>query len=399
FAETLLPGWSAENVQAVEQLLPLIALVVLLEVPSWPFDNLMLASDRQVDAAWFQILTSLTRFFGLLGPLWLGYGLVVGMWGLVAYAVTRFVGAFWWTLRVLPPKTEPLPAGFAKEQVRFSVPLGLSSVVGRFNRQVDKIVVSVLLTATALAEYNVGAQEIPLVTVVPAAVASVLISKYVQLERSQERKALIGLWYRGIEKTTLLVVPATVGFIAVAQDFLPTLFGAGYEAAIVPFQIYSLIVLHRVTQYGSILQAFGDTKGILHLTLALLSLNLALSVPLTLWLGLPGAALSTFIANMMSWYLALRKIGRHLDLPAHRVLPFPFYLRVLSVATAVGALVWGTRTYAWSAGLPGIDLAWTAGLYLLLFALAGSTVRIIRSEDWAALRRWLSMRMLRRPTQ
>lgn len=392
FAPDVLSGWSPAERAAVLRYLPWMAFVAALEIPTWPTTNVLLALDRQRDAGLYEMLTSALTFTGLVGPLALGLGVDVAVYGLAAYAVLRFVGSLAWLWRVLPPHGERLPAGLLRSQVTFAVPLGLNALVGRLSKYVDRFVVSALLPAAALAEYSVGAQEIPLVAVIPAAVGSVLISRYVALQLADQKAELLGLWYRSIEKTALVVVPITVLFIASAPDFVGALFGDGYGGAVVPFQLYSLIVLHRVTSYGGILQVFGDTRGLLTITVSLLFVNAALAVPLTLALGINGTALAAVLANGVSWALVLRRIGGHLGLPARRVLPFPFYLRVLGVSAACGAGTYALRhTAAASLGAWG-GLGLSAAVFVTAFALVATAARVVRIEDWRTLAGWLRPR-------
>ncbi len=386
----LLTNWTSDQVALAQRYLPLVALVAVLEIPTWPVNNLMLAMDRAADAAWYQVVTSLMTFSALVGPVVLGLGLDAIVWGLVAYAVLRFALSLGWMLTVLPPTQSSIPSGLLREQLAFALPLGFNGLASRLNKQQDRYIVSALLPAERLAEYSAGAIELPLVTVIPNALGSVLISRFVRFHMDGNRAELIRLWYRAIEKTTLLVVPVGVLFIAAARDFVPLLAGDQYLSAVLPFQLFTLVVLHRVTSYGTMLQAFGDTRSILRITLALLTVNVALSIPLTLAFGIVGTALGTVLANAFSWYLGLRAIGMHMGLPARRVLPFPFYLRTLAAASLAGAI-----TYVFRSALVGDDFA--AGfvvsllIFVPLFALFGTLVRVIGAEEWALIRRVLRL--------
>src|SRR5699024_8450236 len=348
FAPELLSNWDPTDVQKVQDLLPLMALVTVLEVPTWPVTNVLLAADRQKDSAWYEMLTSLLTFGCLILPLALGYPLEVAVWGLVVYAVIRFIGSVIWTYLVLPGSREVSSGIPLRAQVNFSVPLGMSSLVNKMNRYVDKFVVSILLPAAVYAEYTIGAQEVPIIRVIPFAVGSVLISRYVSLEMDSKKDELLQLWYRGIEKVSLMVLPLIILSIVIAPDLISLIAesdGNSYAGAVLPFQIYNLIVLLRVTDYGSILPAFGDTKGVMYLSINLEVANIILSIPLTMLWGINGTALSTLLANVYNWYVMLRRIGGHMELPPRKVLPFPFYLRVLGLSAAIGLPVWLSRHY------------------------------------------------------
>lgn len=397
FAPALLSSWDPVEIQKVQDLLPFMALVTVLEVPTWPVTNILLAADRQKDSAWYEMLTSLLTFGCLVLPIALGYPLSVAVWGLVAYSVIRFFGSIIWTYIILPERKEKDSGITLREQIDFSVPLGMSSLVNKMNKYVDKFVVSILLPATVFAEYQLGAQEVPIIRVIPFAVGSVLISRYVSLELESKKEELLDLWYQGVEKVSLMVLPLTVMSIVIAPDLISLIAeseGTSYEGAIIPFQIYNLIVLIRVTHYGSILQAFGDTKGVMYLSINLVVANIILSVPFTIMWGITGTALSTLIANLYNWYIMLRRIGGHMELPPHKVLPFPFYLKVLVLSVIIGIPVWYSRFYFFGEEQVIGGLGWSIPVYLILFAIIGTLTNIITDDDWQKFRKWVSLKFL-----
>lgn len=398
FAPSLLSEWDGDSVAMVQQLLPWMALLAVLEIPTWPVTNVLLALDRQRDSAWYEMITSLLTFTCLVLPLALGYGLEIAVYGLVVYGVIRFIGSWIWMQLVLPEGKLSDSEVPLKNQVNFSVPLGFSSLVNKINRYVDKFVVSILLPAAAYAEYSIGAQEVPIIRVIPFAVGSVLISRYVSFHLEDKKEELLQLWYKGVEKVSLLVIPLTILSIIIAPDLISLVAeseGTDYQNAILPFQIYNLIVLMRVTHYGSILQAFGDTKGVFYISLNLVAANVILSIPFTIMWGINGTAIATFIANMYNWYITLRRIGGHMDLPAHKVLPFPYYLRVLLTSVLVAIPVWILRDLLISPERDVIGLLFSISLFLVFFSLAGSLFKVITAEDWRQFKDWIFMKFMR----
>jgi O-antigen/teichoic acid export membrane protein len=342
--------------------------------------------------------TSLLSFGCLVVPLALGYGLDIAIYGLVIYGVIRFVGSFIWLHLVLPEgklSDTDIPL---KKQFNFALPLGFSSLTNKLNRYVDKFVVSILLPATAYAEYTIGAQEVPIIRVIPFAVGSVLISRYVSLQLESKKEELLALWYKGVEKVSLLVVPLTILSIIIAPDLISLIAeseGTDYSNAVLPFQIYNLIVLVRVTHYGSILQAFGDTKGVFYMSLNLVVANIILSIPFTIWFGIVGTALSTFIANIYNWVILLRRIGGHMELPFYKVLPFPFYFSVLGTSILVAIPAWFVRWAYIQEENVILGLATASVMFLISFAVVGTLLRVITLDDWQKLKDWLSFKFLK----
>lgn len=390
----LLSEWAPDNVAMVGSLLPVMALVAILEIPTWPVNNLMLAADRARSASWYSLMNSALTFAAIIGPIALGYGLPVAIWCLLAYSVIRLLVSIVWMWRILPRFETMPPRGMVRQQVGFAIPIGLSALVARINRNADKFIVSFFLPESIVAIYLIGATEIPLVKVIPFAVGSVLISRFVQFQMDDKRDELRELWYKGIEKVSLIVLPLTFVFITFAPEWMVLLFGEKMEAAAVPFRIYSLIILLRVTSYGSILQAFGDTKSVLRLSLSLLGLNVLFSVPATLYFGIIGTASAAVVANYVNLGFTLRMIGRHMGLPWHQVLPLKAYVRILALAVGSAAIVFALKSVLMTEAGPRVILLTYVPVYGAAFLLIGRRTGIVSDSDWGQLKSWLKLRFL-----
>ncbi len=385
FAPYLISEFSPEVIDTIQKYLPYIALIALLEIPTWPVTNILLALDKQKQSGWYQVITSLMSFMALILPIVLGMPFIWILYALLNYAVVRFVGSIIWMAIVLPPGELRTPKNNIREQISFSIPLGISSLVNQFNKNIDRFVVSFFLTEFALGQYHVGAQEVPIIRVIPFAVGSVLISRYVNYNIHQRREDLIALWHKSIEKVALLIIPLTIMFIVAAPEIISFVIeteDTDYSRAIIPFQIYNLIVLIRVAHYGSMLQAFGDTRGILRLSLMLLGFNLLLSIPLTYYVGINGTAMGTLIANLLYLYFILKRIGGHLEVPFYQVLPLGKYFRIFGLSAAIGILIYIIKTQDFWAVTDGEMLMYTMLTYLTAYLILGTMLKIIKQSDW-----------------
>ena len=83
-----------------------------------------------------------------------------------------------------------------------------------------------------------------------------------------------------------------------------------------------------------------------------------------------------------------------MELPPRKVLPFPFYLRVLGLSAAIGLPVWLSRHYWIGEESTLLGLGWSIPLYLLLFALLGTLTNTITADDWKKFREWASLKFL-----
>jgi O-antigen/teichoic acid export membrane protein len=395
FAPSLISQFSPEVIETIQEYLPYIALIALLEIPTWPVTNILLALDKQKQSGWYQVITSLMSFMALILPIVLGMPFVWILYALLSYAAIRFVGSIIWMAIVLPGGELRTPKNNIREQISFSIPLGVSSLVNQFNKNIDRFVVSFFLTEFALGQYHVGAQEVPIIRVIPFAVGSVLISRYVNFNIHQRREDLINLWHKSIEKVALLIIPLTIMFIVAAPEIISFVIETeetDYSGAIIPFQIYNLIVLIRVAHYGSMLQAFGDTRGILRLSLMLLGFNLVLSIPLTYYVGINGTALGTLIANLLYLYFILKRIGGHLQVPFYRVLPLLKYFRILALSSVIGIIIYVAKGQSYWQLSDGLTLLYSMLSFLLAYLVIGTMLNIIKKSDWKLFINALTLR-------
>lgn len=335
----------------VDHLLPWVALALFIEIPTSGIPELLIAVERTGRAASVQAVLSLTQVTSVTVPILLTGELDAGVFGLLGYAILRL--AFFVLLvrtitapgprRVLPhkgrwlPRREDIPWDRIKEQLLYVAPLAMALTVHLLNRNVDKWYVA-WLVPEEFGLYTIAGTEVPIISVVATSLAAVLATRLVQGFRDGRLEYAFDIWMAGATRMTLLVVPVTVGVIAVAPELLVTMFGEGYAAAVVPFQIWTAILLHRVAEYGVVLRASGDTRALWWATSLLLVGNAVLSLLGILIGGIVGAAIGTALANMVAWAFLLRRIGRAMKRPALSVFPWRLWGTALTIAGACALL-------------------------------------------------------------
>lgn len=327
----------ADSPYQVSGLLPWLALAVLLEVPTLGAPQILIATERVGASAVFLALASLVRVASVTLPLWLGWGLAGSAAGLAGYAALRLAAYAGMLLRVTPPGPIRFDSASIREQVRYSLPLGLSLAGALVNRDVGKWMVAALRPAS-FGAFAIAATEVPLISLLPGSISAVLATRLVDAFHRERRELAHRYWMAATARASLVIIPATVAIILCAPQLLVLLFTRQYAAAVLPFQIFSLILLHRVTEYGGIMRAAGDTRSLWLATCVVLGGNVVMSLPLTLAFGMVGTALGAVLANVFSWMFALHRIARLVHSSMAKVFPWPTYLRVLGVATAAALL-------------------------------------------------------------
>lgn len=331
----------------VAHLLPWVALAILLEIPTLGIPELLIAAERPGRAASVQAALSLLQVFGVCIPIVAGAGLEGGVFGLLGYVAIRLVWFTYLVLTVTPPgharvlkgRWDEIPWARIKEQLAYVAPLALSLTVHLLNRNVDKWYIA-WLAPDDFGIYTIAGTEVPVVSVVSSALGAVLATRLVRAFRDGRIDYARGIWMAGASRMTLLVVPITSAIIVAAPEILSTMFTSSYLAATLPFQLWTCILFHRVAEYGVVLRASGDTRSLWWSTTLLFVSNAVFSLIGVLALGMVGAAVGTLLANAVSWWFILGRIGRAMHLRIRDIFPWRLWLTVLAVSGVAGVGAW-----------------------------------------------------------
>jgi len=311
----------------------LVALALCFEIPSLATSQFMLANERTGLAAAFDACFALLQLAALCVPLVLGLGLEVAARALCGYALLRLVVGSAFTLAMLPPGPWRAPRRLVGEQIAYTLPLALAMGMNVINRGVDKWLVAAI-TPLGFGAYAVAAQEVPLVSVVPYAIGAVLATRMVRAFLAGDHARVRAYWLAQTARMSMIVVPAALALILIAPEGILLVFTRDYDLAVLPFQLYSVILLQRVAEYGLVLRTAGQTRALWACAGVLLATNVLATLPLTYAFGTLGAAAGPLVASVASWLYALSRIRRALHTDWHGVFPWRIYRQVVWVASA-----------------------------------------------------------------
>ena len=130
----------------------------------------------------------------------------------------------WLALRALP-SDDWRPSGENMSQmVRYSFPLGLAGMMATISLQLDKFVVSAMQSPEEFAIYSIGAIEVPLIGIVTASIAAVIMPELRRFVAADEKLEAIRLFRRAAEKSAWVLIPAMLFLMAGAEPFMIGLF-------------------------------------------------------------------------------------------------------------------------------------------------------------------------------
>jgi O-antigen/teichoic acid export membrane protein len=369
----------------------LLALYPIGEVPARLLPNLLVAEGRAATAARFGVTKALGGSLAALVPLALGAPVAVVLLSIAGFGLCYGAAVLWLlkdVYRDVPVVPSPVSA---RELLRFGVPLSVTDMVSLLNNQLDRYLILLLLPITALAEYQSGAWQIPVLTTIPYTVVAAYAPHLVGLFRAGKAREAIALWRGSALKVSLIVVPVTMVFLVGAEEAMTLLFTEAYVPAANVFRCYTFMTLLRVTAFGTLLVAMGRPGLVFRAAVFALVSNLLFSVPLALWLGFLGPALGTALAFIPMLYYYCHCIAAGAGVRTSETFPLVGYLRVLAIAlvAAVPAALFKYNTTLHA----GWSLAAEAVIVLGGFAALGTLLRVIQREDWRYLKNWLRFRL------
>lgn len=284
-----------------------------------------------------------------------------------------------------PPAWSGSLSSGLRRQLRFSVPLGLATISGQYNRQLDAFIVSYFFAPMVFAVYSRGAFELPLIELLPYSLSTVILPRLVTLWEERSLDRFSRLWNDSVRVSSLAILPAFVYCFLFADEIIVTLFTESYRDAIVIFRIYLLALPLRLTSYGVILQAMGDTRTIMRTSFLGLVANGILTTLLCRGFGPAGAASGYVASQVLQVGLLLFVIHRHTRLTVSGLMPW----RQLA---AVGVTAAGVGFAAWIAGgmVAGVipRLAVTGILFLILCPVGYHLAGLIGPGERDLLKRW-----------
>lgn len=285
------------NNPALATLLSLMVLYPLFMLPSTALPACLMSRNRTEQLAVFNVASRLVMFLIIVIPCFFLPKPSTAILGQVAGAILTAVVAVYLMLRACPgPAWTPTWDGI-KKQLYFSVPLGLSTIIGTTSVTLDQVLVSLRCTPDVFAVYTLGAMEIPLIGIITGSITSVVLVDYARFYKEGNTSAIVELIHKAMTKSAILLLPVMTFLFCIAPELMRILYGKSYEWSAIPFRIYLLQLPIRTITFGAILQATGNSRNILIMSMLALAANFVMGWYLIGVIGAAGAAMGSVFAT------------------------------------------------------------------------------------------------------
>lgn len=292
------------------------------------YNSVILGLKEPLKSARFIIFSVICDLAFVLGVGYLTRDIHLIVWAVI---ISAFFQWLWATLQLRKYRGSFGRETFRglKDQLSYTIPLGLSLLIGVLSVQLDKLMISSFFTPEQFAVFSLGAMELPLIGILINSVNAILLPN--MSAENPQRMAMI--YSASVRKNAIFVFPLATVFFIFATEFMVFLYGNIYAEAAIYFRIYLLILPLRVATYGIIFQALGKTRLVMIDSIIMLVMNAILNLFLIRIYGMQGAAIATVI---VSWLIVLVYLGQiRMQLGFKLLKLFPLWSLVRNLLAAV----------------------------------------------------------------
>ena len=297
-----------------------LACAVACELPTVVMTPTFIARGEERYASMWGSSHALIQFFALMIPTLCGFGATGIAYGLAASGLIRLT-SFTVVFRRYVNGEHVHTPGLLKRQLYFCAPLGVALAAGVLTRSIDKWLVA-WHEPLKVGIYSIAAFEVPILAVLPYAGGAAIAVSMVTMFHNDQVSSAHSVWWNQARMMSLVVVPLTMGLVVIAPELFEILFSHSYRTSVLPFQIFTLIGLHRVTEYGAVLRAAGRSVEIVYSSLILLGSNLVFGYIGLQVHGLVGLTMGSVLAFSIAWVWILIRLKNVFDVSMRHVFPW-----------------------------------------------------------------------------
>lgn len=319
-----------------------LALYPWSSIVSSSIENVLVAYKKTKGLIIYRIAHSVAVLACVLFVQWLGQGFSAYMISFVVVNSVFTLIVYYIAFKLGDGFTLSFDKKLLHAIFAFSIPMGLASVVGTLNTEIDKLLIGYLMDTEQLAIYTNAAKELPL-TIVASSITAVLLPQLTRMVKNKRTEEAIALWGYATELALIVMSIIVFGVFTYAEEAMTILYSAKYLPGVSVFRVYTLTLLLRVTYFGIVLNAYGQSKKIFYCSIISLVLNIVLN-PLFYWLfGMIGPAIATFIAILVIQQLQLKMTADVSKTPFSAVFPWKRTVVIIAINILFSIVFYGLK--------------------------------------------------------
>ena len=282
----------------------LISLFLVFNAPTAIIEYIYLLQKKEKAIVWYGSILFSSQLLVIIFPLLFNWGLKGVFQGLLVWSILKFI----WLLKLLFSASTPIAIGVSsgstsainwqqlKNLLLLIFPLSLHMLIGGGMEYVDGFIVTSHFEDTGMfAIFRYGARELPLVTILTAALTATLIPLAVENQALAIDKIKIE-----VDKLINWLFPVTMVLMLLSPYLFPLVYTDNFHESANVFNVYLLIISSRLLLPQVIIYAQQHNFVLVWSAIIEVLINLGLSLYLVRDYGLSGIAFATVIAYLVN---------------------------------------------------------------------------------------------------
>ena len=318
----------------------LVAIAVACELPTVIAGPALISRGRVRDAGLWDCTFGILQVAFVVLPAIFASGAAGVLQGLALASVLRFIAFVSIFRRDVLTRWDSTEAHLFRRQILYCAPLGVALATGVLTRTIDKWFVAWKLPSS-VGIYAIAAQEVPVLAVLPYASGAVIAVTMVKHFMDGDHQSSFKLWSQQVKTMCRPVIALTFLVVCIAPEVFEIALAPTYRESVLSFQIFTVIGIHRVTEYGAVLRAVGRTKEIVMSSVILFGLNACFAGVGLFLHGIVGLTLGSVLAFAVAWIWMLCRVADVFHLSLGKVFPwatwsgFVVYFAALGIASEI----------------------------------------------------------------
>jgi O-antigen/teichoic acid export membrane protein len=256
----LFPGSIGGLFHSVEitRLAPIVGLVIWFWITGAFLETVAVANQEPKLATMFIILAQFTKALLMVGAVVIFSTVESILYAALFQGIIQTLVLLVYLNSRFPRFWKSFNFAFLREQLAYALPYGFAGLLWTLQTDIHNYFVGYRFSAADYAIYAYGCFQLPLVMMLSESVSSVLIPRMSALQAAGDKREMIRLTTRAMQKLAFFFMPMYVFLMITAHTFVVTLFTRNYERAVPIFMINLTIMLIYIWISDPIVRAFKE---------------------------------------------------------------------------------------------------------------------------------------------
>ena len=296
------------------RLAPKIGVVIWIWIFSTFLETVAIANQEARLATGFIILAQFSKTVLMVGAVLIFTTVDAFIYAAMIQGIVQTIILIYYLNSRFPRFWSNFSAKFFREQMIYAVPFGVAGILWTLQTDIHNYFVGYRFGEADYAIYTIGCFELPLLSMLTESVISVLIPRMTELQVAGDKREMIRLTARAMQKLSFFYFPVYIFLFITAQTFILTLFTRHYLASYPIFLINLTLLPFQIIITDPIVRAYKELGRFLLVLRIFILILLVWALYFGMWhFGLSGMITIVVVISLIEKIIAetviLRKLG------------------------------------------------------------------------------------------